>query len=37
LWLELGQLFEVTGVGHHGGVLFERVELVHRPIIVRAA
>ena len=29
LRLELGQLFEITGIGHHGGELFERVELVH--------
>ena len=29
LRLELGQLFEITGVGHHSGELFERVELVH--------
>jgi len=29
LRLELGQLFEITGIGHHGGVQFESVELVH--------
>jgi hypothetical protein len=29
LRLELRQLFEVAGVGHHRGQLFERVELVH--------
>jgi hypothetical protein len=29
LRLELGQLFEITGISHHGGVRFERVELVH--------
>ena len=34
LWLKLGQLFEVAGVGHHGGELFESVELVHGLIIL---
>jgi hypothetical protein len=29
LWLELRQLLEVAGIGHHGGELFEGVELVH--------
>jgi hypothetical protein len=29
LRLELRQLFEVAGVGHHRGQLFERVELIH--------
>ena len=29
LRLELRQLFEVAGVGHHRGPLFERVELIH--------
>jgi hypothetical protein len=29
LRLELGQLLEVAGIGHHGGELFEGVELVH--------
>jgi hypothetical protein len=29
LRLKLGQLLEVTGIGHHGGELFESVELVH--------
>jgi hypothetical protein len=29
LRLELRQLLEVAGVGHHGGELFECVELVH--------
>ena len=30
LRLELGQLLEVTGIGHHRGELLEGVELVHR-------
>ena len=29
LRLESGKLMEVTSVGHHGGELFKRVELVH--------
>ena len=29
LRLELGQLFEVTGIGYHGGVQFQDIELVH--------
>ena len=29
LRLELGQLFEITGVSHHSGVQFKSVELVH--------
>ena len=29
-------LFEVAGVGHHGGELFEGIELVHAAIIRRA-
>jgi hypothetical protein len=29
LRLELGQLFEVAGIGNHSGELFECVELIH--------
>src|SRR5256885_146741 len=28
-WLELGQLVEVAGIGHHGRVLSKRIKLVH--------
>jgi hypothetical protein len=31
--LVLADLFEIAGVGHHGGALFECVELVHQAII----
>jgi hypothetical protein len=33
LRLKLRELFEVAGVGHHGGELLEGVELVHSHII----
>ena len=28
-WLELGQLLEIAGIGHHGGELLKGFELVH--------